>query len=207
MDAGELRHRLGVLECRSIHRSDGGADHLWAITASVWGKVELGTGNNLFSRVGIGARDATITLRDRPLDLHQALRWDGQHLFLTSIDRNEGFITAKAAVVSLTDWEAARHKTGIDTGRGNRPKREVLPPLCFPGVLTEKYLGHTPPAEDGHATVESRYVLVTPKAVEIAPGDLVVNHAADTAGTYVVELCHCLDPFKNEYEIYRKEDV
>lgn len=208
MDAGELRHRLMVMECRrSSLATDGSTSFDWAIAATVWGKVELGTGSNLFSRVGIGARDATITLRDRRLDLHQALRWGCHHLFLTSLVRDRGHITAKAAVVAPTDWAATRCKKGIDTARGNRPKREPLPPLQFPGVLTEKYLGNTPPFDDGHATVEARYVLVTPKVVELSPGDLVTTHDPGIAGTYVVELCHCLDPYKNEYEIYRKRDV
>ena len=40
---------------------------------------------NLFSKVGIGARDAAVIVRRQPLTLHHALRWGDTHLFLTSI--------------------------------------------------------------------------------------------------------------------------
>lgn len=207
MDVGKLRHRLTVLGLRTAVRGDGETTHWFATSDCVWGKVELGTGNNLFSRVGIGARDATITLRNRPLSLFHAIQWNGLHLFLTSIDEEDGFITAKAAVVNPSGWTATQYETGIDRGKDNRPKRDELPPLHFPGVLTEKYLGYAPPAEDGHATGKMRFVLVTPKIVGLSPGDLVTNSGSDVAGTYVVEVCHCLDAYKNEYEIYRKGSV
>ena len=70
----------------------------------------------------------------------------------------------------------------------------------FPGVLTEKYLGHTQERPQTSTTVT--YVLVTPKAIELAPGSLV-----DAGGkNYEVQVCHTLDAWKNEYEIQRKED-
>lgn len=206
MDVGKLRHRLTLLELRSVKDGDE-TIHQWAETRKVWGLVELSDRTNLFSRVGIGARDATIILRDTDLSCLHAIRWAGRHLFLTSIMREGGFITAKAAVVCPSYWTATTFQTGIDRERRNSPKREKLPAIHFPGVLTEKYLGHEPPENLGHAVSETRYVLVTPKAVQMAPGDLVTTREVFIAGTYVVETCHCLDGYKNEYEVYRKGDV
>lgn len=190
IDAGELRDRMAVMTCECIHSTDGGTDYLWKAIAMVWGKVELGTGSNLFSRVGIGARDATITLRDRKLDLHQALRWGCYHLFLTSLVREKGYITAKAAVVHPTDW-------ATETVAGHS--------LRFPGVLTEKYLGYQ--QQTPMVDYTSRYVLVTPKTVTLEPSDLVATHAAGVAGAYIVEACHILDPHKNEYEIVTRKEL
>lgn len=207
MDAGKLCHRLTLLELRSVKDGDE-TIHQWAEARKVWGRVDLSDRTNLFSRVGIGARDATITLRDtRHISLFHAIRWDGRHLFLTSMTREDGFITAKAAVVCPSYWTATTFQTGVDRERRNSPKREKLPPVHFPAVLTEKYLGHEPPEDLGHAVSETRYVLVTPKAVQMAQGDLVTTREVYIAGTYVVETCHCLDAYKNEYEVYRKGDV
>lgn len=207
MDAGKLRHRLTLLELHTVIRGTETA-HQWAEDRQVWGRVELSDRTNLFSQAGIGARDAIITLRDtRCLSLFHAIRWAGRHLFLTSMTREDGFITAKAAVVCPSYWTATTFKTGVDRERRNSPKREKLPDIHFPGILTEKYLGHEPPEDLGHAVSETRYVLVTPKVVQMNPGDLVTTRETYISGTYVVEICHCLDAYKNEYEVYRKGDV
>lgn len=206
MDVGKLRHRLELLELRSVP-INGEMTYQWAVTRLVWGLVELSDRTNLFSRVGIGARDATITLRDTDLSCFNAIRWAGRHLFLTSITREGGFITAKAADVCPSFWTATTFRTGVDSARGNRPKREQLPAIHFSGILTEKYLGHKPPEDLGHAVSETRYVLVTPKAVQMTPGDLVMTRESGISGVYVVETLHCLDAYKNEFEIYRKGDV
>lgn len=203
MDAGEMRERVTILDLTNV-----GSDYQWTDGPTVWAKVELTGKTNLFSKVGIGARDVTITMRHRPLSLHQAIRWRGRHLFLTEIlPPVGGYMEIKAAVVDVRMWKATRYKTGIDRDKRNKPLREPFPPFCFPGVVTEKYLGHTPPADDGHATTEVTYVLVIPKAVALASGDLVSNLDTDAAGTYVVTVSHCLDEHKNEHEIYRKGDV
>ncbi len=207
MDAGKLRHRLTLLEIRSVTQEDETV-YQWAEARQVWGLVELDDKTNLFSRVGIGARNATITLRDtRQLSCFNAIRWAGRHLFLTSMTQENGFITAKAALVNPIYWTATTYKTDVDKARSNRPKRERLPAVHFPAVLTEKYLGYEPPEERGHTTGKARYALVVPKDIPLAVGDLVATSEPGVAGTYVVEVFHGLDQYKDEYEITRKEDI
>ena len=46
----------------------------WVKGAEVWASVELTGKTSLFSRLGIGARAAGITIRQRALTLHQAIR-------------------------------------------------------------------------------------------------------------------------------------
>ena len=70
----------------------------------------------------------------------------------------------------------------------------------FPGILTEKYVGHE--QLDPHAEVTGDLVLVTPKAVALKPGSWVI--VGDRY--FLVRVPHELDPFKNEYEVRRKED-
>lgn len=201
MDAGDLRERVTLLELTET--SEG---YEWAEGPTVWANVELTGKTNLFSRVGIGARDAKITLRRRPLTLHQAVRWRGQHLFLSEIlPPADGFMEVKAAVVSPKMWAGQRFRTSIDTEHQNQPRHETLPPLHFPGIITEKYLGHQ--MDERHASTVTTYVLVTPKAVELSPGDLVSVLDTEPPETYKIQVAHTLDVWKNEYEITRKKDV
>jgi hypothetical protein len=142
---------------------------------------------NLFSSVGIGARNADLVLRWQPLTLHHALRWGDQHLFLTSIiARGSGHLDVSAALVRPAPCQKDADKT---------PSGPI-----FPGVLTEKYAGHE--MTDLHAEVVKTYVLVTPKAVTLAPGSWVTVDGA----YYRVLVPHELDEWKNEYEIMRRED-
>lgn len=201
MDAGELNERILLL---TLRETETGV-FAWTVDRSVWAFVSLTGKSNLFSKVGIGARDAQVVLRRRPLSLHQAALWRGQHLFFTQILPPEGsFLTVSAAVVRPETWTAQRFETGIDKNRQNRPSRTALPALQFPGVLTEKYLGYE--TENHHAVNETTYVLVAPKEIGLAPGDL-VSKLDTPEETYVIQVAHTLDEWKNEYEIARKEDV
>ena len=182
-NASALRERVEVLDLAAV--AGGWA---WVCVRRTWAGAELKYGTNLFSKVGIGARDVRLVLRRQSLTLHNALRWKGQHLFLTSIAEDiPGWLDVQAALVEPAAC------------RGNVHRGENGP--TFPGVLVEKYLRH----EQDHpmATTTVCYVLVTPKAVELAPGGLV-----DVAGEpYVVQIAHTLDSWKNEYEIWRKRDL
>ncbi len=181
MDAGEMRERVTILDLTNV-----GSDYQWTDGPTVWAKVELTGKTNLFSKVGIGARDVTITMRHRPLSLHQAIRWRGRHLFLTEIlPPVGGYMEIKAAVVDVREWRALG--------------------LRFPAVATEKYLGYAQERPMVHSSIA--YVLVTPKAVQLEASDLVSNLDTDgVGGTYVVHAAHLLDRWKNEYEIARREE-
>ena len=49
----------------------------WVALRRAWGQVEQTAKTNLFSKVGVGARDAAIVLRRQAITLHNALRWRG----------------------------------------------------------------------------------------------------------------------------------
>lgn len=181
----ELKQPVRVLRLEYDEREDA---FVWGEDYSSWAKAEQDARSNLFSSVGIGARGVTFTMRkNHRLSLFKAIRWRGQFCFLTSMmDASPGFVTVNAA---LCDPAACR-----------KDADKTPPGFRFPGILTEKYVGHDQP--DLHAEVTTDYVLVTPKDVELAPGSWVI-----VAGRYYKVLVpHLLDSYKNEFEIRRKDD-
>lgn len=183
IDAGKLNRAAQVLELRETEPGTWE----WVSIRKIWASITLQRNTNLFSKVGIGARDATIVVRQQELTLHNALRWGDQHLFLTSI-LPEGRLHWKvsAALVEIAQCQAA-----MDEGGGAK----------FPGVLTEKYIKFQ--QESPYSSNTITYVLVTPKVVTLQRGGLV----AVSGINYEVQVAHTLDEYKNEYEIVRTEDL
>ena len=133
-----LRDKIEIL---TLIQDDETGNMAWAPSRKRWGSVEIDRQRNLFSIAGVGSQGATIIIRPDPLlTLHQAIRWNGEFLHLTSItlaperDRQE----IKAAIchpVTLTAKPQAR--TGRDTM--NRPTVVQQATFSFPGILTERY--------------------------------------------------------------------
>ena len=182
--AGRLDQPLEVLELRET----AAGVWEWVALRRAWAQVEQTAKTNLFSKVGVGARDAAIVLRTQPLTLHNALGWWGQHLFLTAVTRRDrGHLDVAAALVEPVECRA----DADERGDGTR----------FPGVLTEKYAKWDQP--EPYSVNQLTYVLVTPKGIVLQRGGLVA-----VAGiNYEVQVAHTLDPYKNEYEIVRTEDL
>ena len=207
-----LREKVEPLEYRY---DDGRAEWSWTqVEPDQWAAVELDDRYTIFSRLGIGARSATVTMRldwlgytgnfdKQALTLHNALRWRGQHLFLTSIvdDRRAGRLDVKAALVETTVIDAKpKERTGRD--ELNRPTVETVGPFRFTGVITEIYRGNNPREVYYEETI--RHALVTPKPIVLKAGDIVQVVAGRR---YVVREVHDLDPYKNEYVIEAEADV
>ena len=182
--AGRLDQPLEVLELRET--ATGIWE--WVTLRRAWAQVEQTAKTNLFSKVGVGARDAAIVLRTQPLTLHNALRWRGQHLFLTSIvPEGRLHLRLEAALVTVDTVTVQKDETTVEK--------------TFPGVLTEKYARH---AQEWPMSVnELGLVLVTPKPIALRPGTLVKVRGA----LWEVLVPHELDPYKNEYEIGRTVDL
>lgn len=186
ISAGDLRERIGVL---ALQFQEDDNQYQWTETRRLWADAELDTRSNLFSSVGIGARGVTFTVRrNRELSLHQAFSWHDQHCFLTAILPHDhpGYLTVKAALCSPVVCQKDMDQDPVG--------------VRFPGVLTEKYVGHDQP--DLHSEVTTDYVLVVPKIIQLAPGSVVLAGEKH----YRVRIPHLLDAYKNEYEIRRVED-
>ena len=198
--AGRLDQPLEVLELRQT--SEGTWE--WVPIRRAWAQVEQTAKTNLFSTVGVGARDAAVVIRRQSLTLHQALRWKGQHLFLTSITKLDRMhLDLQAALVSVVRCVGQGYTTTV--GPGNRPVKQPGPERTFPGVLTEKYVRYE--TEDSYAKAKRLLVLVTPKAVQLLEGDLVTVTEGPAAAVYNVQTSHVLDEYKNEYEIMYSRDI
>lgn len=198
--AGRLDQPLEVLELREI----GAGLWEWVPIRRAWGQVEQTAKTNLFSKVGVGARDAALVVRRQPLTLHNALRWKGKHLFLTSIiQRDRNHLDVAAALVEPVPCRATRQ--GNRVGQAGRPVTGQVMQVDFPGILTEKYVRYQ--REETHDESEMVYVLVTPKAVQLRGGDLVQVQDGPAKGTYHVTVSHVLDLHKNEYELMQGEDI
>ena len=198
--AGRLNQPLEVLELRET--ATGVWE--WVTLRRAWAQVEQTAKTNLFSKVGVGARDAAIVIRRQVLTLHNALRWRGQSLFLTSItDRDRNHLDVAAALVEPVECTAQSYTTRM--GAGNRPEKAELPPVTFPGILTEKYVRYE--QEDTYAKARRGLVLVTPKAIELSEGALVTVTEGPAKAVYNVQVRHVLDMHKNEYEMDFSRDV
>lgn len=125
-----------------------------------------------------------LVLRRQELTLLDAIRWRGQHLFLTGIaPRGRNHLTAAAALVEV------------------RACRDPESGLAFPGVVTEKYLGHQ--QEEPMAVNTMRHILITHPEIVLRPG-----HLVDVDGKpWRILLAHRLDPRKTEYEIEREVEL
>ena len=200
INAGKLDKPVQVLALRET----AAGVWEWAPVRRAWAGITMQARTNLFSQVGIGARDAAIVLRRQTLTLHNAIRWGTRHLFLTAItERGRGHLDVEAALVRVAACRAVRTEDSV--GTAGRPVPAETMRTVFPGVLTEKYARYE--REETHAEGDTSYVLVTPKAIQLDPGDLVTVQDGNAPGVYHVTIAHKLDDYKNEYEIARRGDV
>lgn len=200
LDAGRLNEPVTILDFREV--SEGVWD--WTPCRRAWAQIDLQPKTNLFSKVGIGARDVAMVIRRQSISLHQAVDWHGRRLFLTAVtERNRNLLDVDAALVTMTQCKAKR--TADTMGPGNRPQTADVLALSFPAVLTEKYAKYQ--REETFDAAETAYVLVTPKAILLEEGDLVTVTEGPAAGVYHLTVRHVLDEYKNEYEIVRRGDI
>ena len=171
--------RVEVLELQQ-----NGSAYAWAPVEVTWAKATPTNKRNNFSVHGIGAAGVSIIIRRQPLTLDSAIRWQGQHCFITSILPSDyGHLMVEAALVVMSRCRNPR------TGE------------TFPAVMTERYVGHQqlePMAVNTH-----QRVLVTPKAVRLTPGPLVEVDGVE----WPIITPYELDPHRNEYVLERTVDL
>ena len=188
------------IEILTLVLDDETGNLAWAPSGTCWASVMVDTYRNLFSAIGVGTRGATVIIRPHlRLTLHQAIRWRGEFLHLTSIllNREQDRQEIKAAIcqnVTLTAKPQAR--TGRDAL--NRPTKVEQASFTFPGILTEKYFRNE--ADDFYRAEVQQRVLVTPKEIQMRAGDLIQN---GKEAPYTVRQVLDLDPYKNEYVVER----
>lgn len=177
VDVGALRCKARLLR---LVKADDAVTYDEART--VWADAQQESGSTIFSKLGIGAERWRFTIRAQDITLCDALWYDGDHFFLTAIDRSDRaywVVTAARVVESACECEG----------------------LAFPGFMTEKYIQHT--QETPMARNADCRVLVTPKCVALEPESVVT---VDGAAYYILS-AHTLDTAKNEHVIARVVDL
>jgi hypothetical protein len=197
MNPGELNNKISVMSVKLT-----GKTYYWEQTSGIWAKVEQLKGNNLFSQVGIGVKSIQFTIRkNSALSLHNAFQWQGKHCFLTNINEvDRGFYEVTAALIDPKLCIIKRTDKPTKDSL-NRPVYSAPENITFPGCLVEKYAGHK--QENPMAIIEMRYVVVTPKVIELEIGELITIDNVN----YEVLVKHTLDEYKNEFEIVFKGDA
>ena len=196
MNPGELKERITILSLTEINNN-----YIWNKETTAWAKVEHLNGTNIFSSVGLGAKSIKLTIRKRNLTLHNAFMWSGRHCFLTNIVNVERLYFEVTAALVNPKTCAIKREYEPTYNNLNRPVYSEPALITFPGILTEKYLGNI--RNDPMTTIETRYILVTPKIITLREGELVTISETD----YEVLISHTLDEFKNEYEIVARSDA
>ena len=199
MNAGDFRWQVDILAFTEVE--DG--QYAWTPVDRVWAKMERQSRVAVYAKYGVSADSIKFTIHSRPgLSLHNALRFvssDNEHCFLTGIDPSiPGFLTLTVALTAVRGCVVERTKT--TRGALNRPEVSKLPPLIFPGIVTEKWIRQEQSEPMSYS--ETRYILVTPKVISVEVGELVRIDDRE----YEVVIPHTLDSYKNEYEVLRRGD-
>lgn len=152
--------------------------------------AKLTNKSNIFSKIGIGARDVKFTIRHNGyLQIHDRLLWRNNNCFITSItplDRLYDEVDCAIAEVKMCKLYSQGEAAGP----------------TFPGILTERYVNYSEPS-DPYSVNDECFVLVSPKQIVMPPGAL-----CEVSGVkYHIRTAHLLDPYKNEYEILRQSDL
>lgn len=190
--AGELNQPVSVLSLTLAN-----AIYSWAEIHQTWAKTELQAGKNLFSQVGDGAKSVKFTVRKQNLTLYNAFQWHDNFCFLTDITEIDHMYYEVTAAMIEPKTCAKLQGDGQQDDFHRPDKSEPQPVLTFPGCLVEKYQGFQ--KLNPQSQMVTTYVLVTPKEIELAGGDLL--KIGDLI--YNVQIVHDLDTYKNEYEIGR----
>lgn len=197
MNAGKLKEKISIL---TLNQNED--TYAWTSTINLWAKVEQLRRGNQFSKVGVGVKTIKFIIRNsNNISLHNAIRWQGKHCFIIDINIIDcRYYEVIAALIEPKTCRVER-KGNPKLDDLNRPYYEENATIIFPGCLIPKkqdYIQGKP-----MAVSETRYLLVTHKAIELIIGDLV------TIGnvTFTVATAQTLNEYSNEYEIMAKGDA
>lgn len=173
-------------------------DYSWNIKRSVWARVEPTTKRNIFSEQGFSAKLINILVRKCDVTLHNAIRWNQKHCIITDIiEKDRMYYEISAALIEPVICFAERENEP-ELDELNRPiYNDAANKISFPAYITEKYVRQT---EDvAMSTVESKYVLVSPKEIRLDDGNIVEVDGEP----FEILVSHTLSDYKNEYEVRR----
>lgn len=196
MFVGRLNSRIEILGYEFQ-----GNKYFWEAEKSVWANVTEDQKINIFSNVAKSGFSTVFTVRTQGVTPGRAIMWQDRHYIIAGIREIDKLYT-EISTVCLPVYDCTRYIPDPDTASDeyNRLQTLSIPDFQFQGCIAEKYLGNE--ISQPHTIDETQYVLLTPKAVVLNRGELVLIGE----DFYIVEICHMLDTVKNEYEISRRGD-
>lgn len=181
--------------------------YIWVEKCKLWADILIDGKKNLFSQVGIGARNAIFVItHNDSITMFDAIKYQNKHYLITQIDDLEKKykkITAAEALLANCKFQGVEYTKD----KYNRPIAQELPCISFEACFTEKYVGYTETPVS--ANTETILVAITPKIIDLNVGDAieVLDESTVKNGFYIVQKVHKLDEYKNEYEVLLKDDV
>lgn len=185
-DIGVHSRRARVVECRAL--PEGGFD--WVQVGSVWVRPIRARVNRVFAKIGFAAEGWDLSMRACRIRKTQALRIGAEHYTICDIlPPEDGYMVVETALTPVCMCVSMEDEEDQETR------------FSFPGILTSLYIRHE--QEEPMSVNVVDYALVTPKAVELEPGTLVLAGGA----YYEVLTVNTLDPCKNECVVRRRREL
>jgi len=199
MDCGKMNDWAAVQLLRRR-----GKTYDWCKVGNVAVRSEQSSKSNIFSAFGLAAKTVVFTMRTRPLTLHHAILWRGNHCLITSIEElDRNYIKVTTAVVQLVQCQKTRLIPGQGEDELNRPLQDREETISFPAVLTERY--QRADRQWPNDMIIGNMLLVVSKHVPLLrAGDVII---LPDARKYEVHLAHTTDPYKNECDVVSREDA
>lgn len=188
MDAGKLDKRLRVLSY----------DGEWTDAFGAWASMEE-KDRIIYSALATSKQGAKFVMRTNKITPANLILFGAQYYAIGSVQHTEGYVTVTAAEVEPIKCTASAPSITYD--ELNFPTYGTSVKTEFYGILAEKYVNWK--QEQPNASLELGVILVTPKQVELASGDVVTANGKE----YAVTACHLMDKFRNEYEIAERTDA
>lgn len=181
----EMTARVKIL---AAEKTEEGWD--WAMTRTVWAAAKDSDRRTYLSAMAIGTRAAEFVFRRSAVPTMQnAIYWRDKLYYpamMATEDRGL-YTTVIAGEVEVHPATVTAYKETAE--------------LRVPAVLLEKYVRAT---ESTPMTEESEsYILTLPKNISLQTASLV---KMEDLGVFVVMAAHTTDPYRNYYEILRRDD-
>ena len=208
MDAGKLDTRISLLSYglpapaanQVTPNTADPAVYAWTTSGGAWAMVEW-KDKVVYSPYAIGQHGIKATVRRQPITPAAALSMAGQHYVIASVEDlpRERYLIITAA--AMTPVLCVADDPTITYDSYNRPVYGTPTALHFYGVLSERYMDWF--QDRPNAELTQTQILTVPKAIVLASGQTV------TVGSdvYAVTRCYLTDPYRNDYELVRKEDA
>lgn len=186
-----LNHKITLLE------HTGGA---YLPVKTLWGNAEHKAFAVASARTVRAAGLAIKFNKRSTINRSHVLEYKEKRYIIGEIDcLDENFLVVIASEAVFKPCVATRqqsHKNNL-----NNPIYAPSKVINFEGAIFDKWQGYT--AESAMYVAEQKLILITPKCVNLEINDIVSFDDKD----YIVEIPHELDEYRNEYEIYRRDEV